>query len=205
MPRKDHEMNKLVKGAIAGAAGIVLLMGGAGTLAYWNDSSDVLASGQSISSGDLTLGTSGSPAWTVKPWNGTASGSAVSIADISTFTMVPGDVVEYAKTVTLNAVGTTLKVELTLAPGSITSSSNALSTELAGAASLSIVGALPAGIAATATPGVYTVQPGSYTIPVKAVISWADAGTNTAGSENAAKGLSVTFGSFAVQVKQVFS
>ena len=31
-------MNKLVKGSIAGAAGIILLMGGAGSLAYWNDS-----------------------------------------------------------------------------------------------------------------------------------------------------------------------
>jgi alternate signal-mediated exported protein len=198
-------MNKLTKGAIAGAAGIALLMGGAGTLAYWNDSSDVLASGQSISSGDLTLGTSGSPAWTVKPWNGTASGSAVAIPSIGSFKMVPGDVLEYAKTVTLDAVGTTLKVELTLAPGAITSSSNALSTELADAASLSIVGALPTGIAATATPGVYTVEPGSYTLPVKAVINWADAGTNTAASENSAKNLSVTFGNFAVQVKQVFS
>lgn len=198
-------MNKLAKGAIAGAAGIALLMGGAGTLAYWNDSSDVLASGQSISSGDLTLGTSGSAAWTVKPWNGTSSGSAVSIPNIASFKMVPGDVVEYAKTVTLEAVGTTLKVELTLAPGSITSTANALSTELADAASLSIVGALPAGIAATATPGVYTVEPGSYTIPLQAVINWADAGTNTAGSENSAKNLSVTFSNFAVQVKQVFS
>jgi alternate signal-mediated exported protein len=199
------DMNKLAKGAIAGAAGIALLMGGAGTLAYWNDSSDVLASGQSISSGDLTLGTSGSPAWTVKPWNGTASGSAVSIPSIASFKMVPGDVVEYAKTVTLDAVGTTLKVELTLAAGSITSPSNALATELADAASLSIDGTLPTGIAATATPGVYTVEPGSYTLPLKAVIDWADAGTNTAGSEISAKNLSVTFGNFAVQVKQVFS
>ena len=29
-------MNKLVKGSIAGAAGIALLLGGAGTLALWN-------------------------------------------------------------------------------------------------------------------------------------------------------------------------
>ena len=29
-------MNKLVKGSIAGAAGIALLLGGAGTFALWN-------------------------------------------------------------------------------------------------------------------------------------------------------------------------
>ena len=40
---KGNEMNKLTKGAIATAAGVILLMGGAGTLAYWNDSDNVLA------------------------------------------------------------------------------------------------------------------------------------------------------------------
>jgi alternate signal-mediated exported protein len=206
MPMKGTAMNKLAKGAIAGAAGIALLMGGAGTLAYWNDSADVLSANQQISSGDLTVVPAPAAAvWTVKPWNGTASGTAQTIADISTFKMVPGDLVEYAKSVTVTAVGTTLKLQLTLAPGSITSTSNALSTELASAATMSITGALPTGVTATATPGLYNVVPGTYTLPIKVAINWADAGTNVAASENLAKNQSVTYGAFAVQVKQVFS
>jgi len=33
-------MNKVTKGAIAAAAGVILLMGGAGTLASWNSSAN---------------------------------------------------------------------------------------------------------------------------------------------------------------------
>lgn len=46
-------MNKLTKAAIAGAAGIALLLGGAGSLAYWNDSADVTST--SINSGSLSV------------------------------------------------------------------------------------------------------------------------------------------------------
>jgi alternate signal-mediated exported protein len=201
-------MNKLVKGAIAGAAGIALLMGGAGTLAYWNDSADVLATGQAIQSGDLSVTPLAAPAsvWSVKPWNGSASGSATTIANIATFKMVPGDVVEYTKSVTLVATGTTLKVQLDLAPNAITvTPANALATELASAASVQFVGALPSGITQIGTTNTYTVLPGTYTLALKATINWADAGTNVAGSENLARNLSVTFGSFGIAVKQVFS
>ena len=48
-------MNKLVKGAVAGAAGIALLLGGAGTFALWNASTNV--STGSISTGTLAFGT----------------------------------------------------------------------------------------------------------------------------------------------------
>src|SRR5699024_4692180 len=46
-------MNKFAKGSVAAGAGLVLLLGGAGTLAYWNDSAE-LANG-SINAGTLTL------------------------------------------------------------------------------------------------------------------------------------------------------
>lgn len=46
-------MNKFAKGSLAAGAGLVLLLGGAGTLAYWN--SEVELAGGQISSGSLTL------------------------------------------------------------------------------------------------------------------------------------------------------
>ena len=46
-------MNKIIKGSIAGAAGIALLLGGAGTFALWNDSTSV--QGGKIKAGNLAL------------------------------------------------------------------------------------------------------------------------------------------------------
>lgn len=46
-------MNKLTKGSIAAGVGVVLLLGGAGSLAYWNDNAGL--TGANISTGELTL------------------------------------------------------------------------------------------------------------------------------------------------------
>lgn len=46
-------MNKFAKGSLAAGAGLVLLLGGAGTLAYWNDSAEL--AGGTINAGTLTL------------------------------------------------------------------------------------------------------------------------------------------------------
>lgn len=83
-------MNKLVKGSIAGAAGIVLLLGGAGTLAVWNDSANLAAAG-SVTSGVLNVeaGTAGS-------W------------DQSLALIVPGDTITYTQVLTLAATGDNL-------------------------------------------------------------------------------------------------
>lgn len=88
---KGTAMNKLIKGSIAGAAGIALLLGGAGTLALWNDTANLSAAG-SIKSGvlDVTAATPGT-------WNN-------SIALI-----VPGDTRTFTQTVDLTATGDNLK------------------------------------------------------------------------------------------------
>lgn len=46
-------MNKFAKGSLAAGAGIVLLMGGVGTLAYWND--EVGIQGGTVQAGSLDL------------------------------------------------------------------------------------------------------------------------------------------------------
>ena len=55
-------MNKNIKGAVAIAAGVVLLMGGAGSLAYWNDTQSV-ASAAGVNAGTLSA-TAGTGGWT---------------------------------------------------------------------------------------------------------------------------------------------
>ena len=86
-------MNKLVKGSIAAAAGITLLMGGAGSLALWNDSADL--TGGSVSTGELNIISNGDGAWTdnIALW-------------------VPGDEDTYTETFTIEAAGDNLSFEL---------------------------------------------------------------------------------------------
>ena len=95
-------MNKLTKGTIAGAAGVVLLLGGAGTFALWNDSASI--PGGQISSGELSIDSTSAGVWedisydTLPPV----------VIDPATFLMVPGDTVAYTQDVTVNARGNNL-------------------------------------------------------------------------------------------------
>jgi len=98
-------MNKLVKGAVAGAAGIALLLGGAGTFALWNASTNV--STGSISTGTLAFGTNGAPTWA-----DLSAGATTTTFNPATQTIVPGDVVTLTQTVTVNATGKNLAAQL---------------------------------------------------------------------------------------------
>jgi alternate signal-mediated exported protein len=108
MPRKEDLMNKYTKGAIATGAAIVLLLGGAGTFALWNDDADV--AGGSISSGTLTIAPSGTGEWT------DADGDVV---DIDSYLIVPGDVLTFTQDVVIAATGTNLEATLDYAASSI--------------------------------------------------------------------------------------
>ncbi len=96
-------MNKLAKGAVATALGTALLLGGAGTLALWNDSAD-LGAGQDIASGVLTLD------------------AATGTWDANPALWVPGDAITYTTTVSIVAQGDNLAAELSVDPASITGS-----------------------------------------------------------------------------------
>jgi len=97
-------MKSLTKGVLA-AGGAVLLIGGAGTLAYWTaeDSAD----GGSINAGSLTL-TSNDDCddWTY------AAGSASAGQPVTAF--VPGDVVTTTCTFTVGAEGDNLSAAVTV-------------------------------------------------------------------------------------------
>lgn len=97
-------MNKSTKGALAIAAATSLLVGGAGTLAYWNATGTV--EGDGINSGELALTNPGPQTWKL---NGTTVDGSVVI--------VPGDHLTFAGSYEVAARGDDLLATLDLSSG----------------------------------------------------------------------------------------
>lgn len=108
---KGARMNKSTKGAVAAAAAGVLLLGGAGSLAFWTGSSSVPAS--TITAGELKLGAANCAGWTFV----NAGGAAF---DPATDRVVPGDSVTRLCTIPITAIGKNLSANLTLPTANIT-------------------------------------------------------------------------------------
>ena len=94
-------MNKFAKGSLAAGAGVVLLLGGAGTLAYWNDSAEL--TGGTVNAGELTL----TP----------VEGSGKWAPEITTW--VPGDESTYSQTLQLVATGDNIQGTIALDKDSV--------------------------------------------------------------------------------------
>lgn len=200
-------MNKNVKASIAIAAGVVLLMGGAGSLAYWNDAQSVGAAGSTISAGTLTA-TPGTGAWK-KSFNGGTETTVTNLTNI-----VPGNRLVYTQTFTINASGSDLYFTITPTAGSIVAGSGsngtALATALSGATSTFTVtnnaAATGTTIAPSTTSGVYKVGASggtATTITVTWTIDWPFGTTGSIAGDNAAKAGSVTLSGGAVTLTQV--
>ncbi|WP_426519162.1 alternate-type signal peptide domain-containing protein [Diaminobutyricibacter sp. McL0618] len=175
-------MNKLTKGAIAGAAGIALLLGGAGSFALWNGNTSVNAS--QIQSGTLTIAANGTGTWQNTPNGGSAG--AVTIA---TFRAVPGDTLTFTQQLNISAIGDNLSAALTVDPASIVASAtNPTASAALKAALLAgmqvVVTTPPTGITLAASPAnTYTVTgaTGAKTITVTVTLPFprGTAGDNT--------------------------
>ncbi len=186
-------MNKLLSGAIAGAAGIALLLGGAGTFALWNSTAAV--SGGTIVAGNLLVADNG----TVGTWavNGTP-------VVLSSFRAIPGDVLTYKKSVAVTATGKNLVATLGLGAASITATS-ASPADTALAAYLTKSAVLSAtGVGITAAGSNYTVTAGtagvSQNVTVTATITFPK--STTAGFENNTKLGSVSLNNLTVALTQ---
>jgi alternate signal-mediated exported protein len=99
-------MKNSMKGALAAGAAAVLLLGGAGSLAYWSDSATV--NGGVISSGSLTLDAGTCDAG----WTHVVGGAAV-------VEVVPGDAIAKDCRFTIGAAGDNLSA-LPTTPGAVT-------------------------------------------------------------------------------------
>ncbi|MBC7591716.1 MAG: alternate-type signal peptide domain-containing protein [Salinibacterium sp.] len=199
-------MNKLVKGAIATAAAAMLLTGGAGTFASWNASVGV--TGATITAGNLVVtdATPSNGVWTVQK-NGI--GTALTVANISTFTASPGDKLTYAKTVTFTATGDNLTATLALGAGSIagagstpTAASTALALYLTKTAAITASGT---GVTAGSAAGTYLITPlaaGVTTRNVDIVVVINFPKDAVQGAENTTKLGSVTLSGLTVTLDQ---
>ena len=105
-------MNKLVKGSIAGAAGIALLLGGAGTFALWNDSQ--ILGGGSVQTGELDIALNGTGTW-----KDISTDAANTTWVPATDKLVPGDTVTFTQDVAVKASGKNIKATLAYAANSI--------------------------------------------------------------------------------------
>lgn len=103
-------MNKATKGALAVAAGGSLLLGGAGTLAYWTDTSTV--TGGNITGGTLSL-VDPTCSWTLAH----SGGATLTNVDPTTIRLVPGDTATQTCTSTITATGQFIKAALTVTGG----------------------------------------------------------------------------------------
>lgn len=100
-------MNKMAKGAMATGLGVILLVGGGGTLATWNQAQS--ASMGSIVAGDLNLApsaTNGTGQW--------ATAAGTKIPNIAAYKVVPGEALTYTQNLDLTLVGDQMKATLAL-------------------------------------------------------------------------------------------
>ncbi|MBO0923061.1 alternate-type signal peptide domain-containing protein [Cellulomonas sp. zg-ZUI199] len=99
-------MKNRTKGVVAGVAGVALLAGGT-TFALWSDSADV--AGGTITNGKLDVEAS-ALAWVDASPDRADKGHAIS--NLTTWRMVPGDVVEGTSEIDVTLVGDNLVAEL---------------------------------------------------------------------------------------------
>ncbi|PZQ91987.1 MAG: alternate-type signal peptide domain-containing protein [Leifsonia xyli] len=199
-------MNKNIKASIAIAAGVVLLMGGAGSLAYWNDSANVgPASGSNvITAGNLTVVAQNAGTWTKGFYNqsGTQVVAPAALASLSAVQVVPGNRLVYTQTFNLTASGQDLwfKIDSTnggVAGASAAAADTALAAAINGSTSSTIsVGSVTGGnvVATGVTANTYKLNAsaGPSTITVTWTIDFpfgaATSNTTKLGAVNLSQG-----------------
>ncbi|GAA4824832.1 alternate-type signal peptide domain-containing protein [Nocardioides caeni] len=103
-------MKKTTKGALAAGSAAVLLMGGAGTLAFWTDS-DVVDGG-SVTAGDLSLTTGSCEDWVYADADVLGPGETVNL-------VVPGDTIEKTCTASIDGTGDHLRATVEIDQASV--------------------------------------------------------------------------------------
>ncbi|WP_213816918.1 alternate-type signal peptide domain-containing protein [Glaciihabitans sp. dw_435] len=103
-------MKTVTKAAIAGAAGFALLLGGAGTLAYWTDAAT--GADVQIQTGNLAIGTIADTGWTLIQAGANVSPAQTVGVAYTNQLLVPGD--QLRKTINVPVVLTGANIKATL-------------------------------------------------------------------------------------------
>jgi alternate signal-mediated exported protein len=164
-------MHKIVTGTIASAAGVALLLGGAGSFALWNASASSAAT--AVSSGTLTLTANNDGAWT-----DITNGRSATI-DPASVLMVPGNTYRFTQTLVVRATGKDLTAKLTYAPQSITGDAGLI----AATQKTLDVSSSTASVAKTADATVFTVTPSSGTSTIRVTFTIALPESATTGQD----------------------
>lgn len=150
-------MKKATKGAVALSAAGALLLGGAGTLAYWTDAETV--TGGNISSGHLKLVSQPCSAWSLD--------DGVTPFDPATAKIVPGDTLTRTCDFGVDMVGTTLKASFGVTSPTV---SGALDGKITSSATYLVAPA--AGGSPVAAPGGTATIHGGDTIKSKISVAF---------------------------------
>jgi len=159
-------MKKTTKGALAAGAAAVLLLGGAGSLAYWTSSQT--AAGGSLTSGSITLSAVSCGDWA---YGGADAGTPTSPVTA----IVPGDEVQKTCTGTLTLVGDHIGATVTVDQAKWAASSSA---SLATALQVSATQTSPTGPVTASGPVAFTID---VKFPYGGPVSTPDA---TTGADN---------------------
>ncbi|QYH35315.1 alternate-type signal peptide domain-containing protein [Salinibacterium sp. M195] len=187
-------MNKLVKGSIAGAAGIALLLGGAGTLATWNSIATVsTGANQNINAGTLDIvaatGTIAGDGWKL--------GTKPTVTS-PTFKIVPGDTFTYTKTFNVTATGDNLSAAIAVAPASVAAVSTSVDADVKLAAA--IVATATFTVNGSAATSISPTTTGTQPVVVTVTMNYPK--STTAGAENLSKLGAVSLSNFAITLTQ---
>jgi alternate signal-mediated exported protein len=188
-------MNKATKGALAVAAAGSLMLGGAGSLAYWTNSGTI--SGGNITSGHLKL----------VPTDGGVNGAECASwklgsadFDLTTGKISPGDTLTRACTYSVDMTGTDLTAKFDVTVGALTGTLSGSHLSAAGTR-FTVAGG------SAITPGTATTVANGNTIVVNLQVKWTDQGlpTNNTSGDNAfnnASGLTAALAATTVTVTQ---
>lgn len=185
-------MNKLTKGAIAGAAGIALLLGGAGSFALWNSNADV--TGGAITAGTMTLSADSADA----TWQNLTTGHAGSISPAS-FKIVPGDTIQLDQPLTISATGDDLSASISSNAASVAASLGS------GLAAPTVTQTFTTDAGTVINPATFKVTSATTSLHAKITIAWpfgSAPGSATTG-DNADQGGSGTLKDVTVTLTQL--
>ncbi len=195
-------MKKMTKGVIATGVAVMLLLGGGGTLAYWNDTAN-LGGSSTITAGTLTVVANGTPTWQIQH----TSGGVTAVPDISAVRIVPGDVLLYSVPATITAQGQNLRFQVGLAGGAVAAVSasaadTALAGRLANSAVFGVTGATPVGTGGNTFEHKSNAS-SSYATTITATITWPFGAAGSPTDDNPARTGAVNLANFALTVTQI--
>jgi alternate signal-mediated exported protein len=177
--RKEITMKKSVRTligvSIAAVLGSTLLLGGAGTLAFWSDSATAAA--QQIQAGTLDLGSSESITVsnpTIKQCAPTCTATTPSSA-YAGGALVPGDVVTATMNVPVTLAGQNMKANFIITPNKTAASVTTANTALTNALSIKVVKVNNTAVTADAAGAAsVALTPASVTTPTVPVGQYND-------------------------------